>query len=258
MSRLQLSLWTRRSLLAAALACLQIGAACADEIQVAVAANFTAPMRKIADEFEKETGHKALLSFGTVGQFYAQMKNGAPFEVLVSSDKATPDKLVRDGLALDDTRHTYAIGKLVLWSATPGLVDSKGAVLKSGKFQHLALANPTLAVYGAAGQEVLKKLGVWDAVQPKIVQAENITQAYQFVASGNAEIGFVALSQIIGDDGKLAKGSSWAPPADLYPPIKQDVIVLSLGNGKAGARALAKYLGSDKARAIIRSYGYEL
>ncbi|KAB2886483.1 MAG: molybdate ABC transporter substrate-binding protein [Pseudorhodoplanes sp.] len=234
------------------------GVASADEIQVAVAANFTAPMQKIAEEFERETGHKPLLAFGTVGKFYAQIRSGAPFEALVSSDQDTPDKLARDGLAVADTRYTYAIGKLVLWSVAPGLVDSKGDVLKNGAFQHLALANPKLAVYGAAGQEVLKKLGVWDAVQSKIVLAENITQSYQFVASGNAEIGFVALSQIIGPGGKIEKGSAWTPPADLYPPIEQDVILLSRGKGRAAALALVNYLKTDKARAIIRAYGYQL
>jgi molybdate transport system substrate-binding protein len=234
------------------------GAAHADEIQLAVAANFTAPMRKIADAFEKETGHKPLLAFGTVGKFYAQIRSGAPFEALVSSDKETPDKLIRDGLAIEAARYTYAIGKLVLWSAAPGLVDSKGAILTSGAFQHVALANPKLAVYGAAGREVMKKLGVWDAVQPKIVLAENLTQAYQFVASGNAEIGFVALSQIIGSEGKIEKGSAWAPPADLYPPIEQDVILLAPGADRPAARALVNYFKTEKARAIIRAYGYEL
>lgn len=245
-------------ILAGAIGGAESGAARADEIQVAVAANFTAPMRKIADEFEKETGHRPLLAFGTVGKFYAQIKSGAPFEALVSSDKETPDKLVRDGLAVADTRYTYAVGKLVLWSNAPGMVDSKGAILTSGAFQHLALANPKLAVYGAAGQEVLKKLGVWDVVQPKIVLAENITQSYQFAASGNAEIGFVAWSQVVGQDGKIEKGSAWAPPADLYPPIKQDVILLAPGADKAAARALVDYLKTEKARAIIRAYGYEL
>jgi molybdate transport system substrate-binding protein len=246
------------SLLAVMLVCTGWSTASADEIQVAVAANFTVPMRKIADEFEKETGHKPLLSFGTVGQFYAQIKNGAPFEALVSSDMQTPNKLVHDGLAVAETRYTYAIGKLILWSAAPGVVDPNGEVLKSGTFQHLALANPNLAVYGAAGQEVLKNLGVWEAVQRKIVLAENITQAYQFVASGNADIGFVALSQVTSPNGKIEQGSSWAPPADLYPPIKQDVILLSAAKDKAAALALVNYLKTDKAKAIIRAYGYEL
>lgn len=242
--------------------CLAIGyssRASADEIQVAVAANFTAPMRKIAEEFEKETGHRPLLAFGTVGQFYGQIKDGgAPFEVLVFSDRDTPEKLIRDGRGVAEKRYTYAIGRLVLWSAAPGLVDANGDVLKAGVFQHLALANPKLAVYGAAGQAVLTKMGLWDALGPKIVLAENITQAYQFVASGNAEIGFVALSQVIGPTGKIDKGSAWMPPAELYPPIKQDVLLLTRGAGKPAARALVDYLNTDKAKTIIRAYGYEL
>jgi molybdate transport system substrate-binding protein len=230
----------------------------ADDVSVAVAANFTAPMKLIAADFEKDSGHKAQLSFGTVGKFFAQMKNGAPFEVLISADQETPDKLVAEGLALANTRHTYAIGKLVLWSARAGYVDARGDVLRKGEFKHLALANPKLAVYGAAGQEAMRRLGVLDAVQPRIVLGENITQTYQFVVSGNAELGFVALSQIIGKDGAIDKGSAWMVPADLYPPLKQDAIVLTPGKGKAAALALVNYLKTEKARTIIRSFGYEL
>ncbi|MCX7898808.1 MAG: molybdate ABC transporter substrate-binding protein [Methylocystis sp.] len=242
----------------AVIASLVSSLARADEILVAIAANFTAPMQKIAEAFEKETGHKPLLVFGATGKFYAQIKNGAPFEILISSDMETPEKLVRDGLALGNTRYTYAIGKLVLWSAASGVIDPDGDILRSGKFQHLALANPRVAPYGAAGQDVLKRLGVWETVEPKIVQAENIAQAYQFVASGNAEIGFVALSQIIGPNGKIETGSAWTPPVDLYAPIKQDAILLAPGADKPAARALVDYLKTDKARNIIRAYGYEL
>jgi molybdate transport system substrate-binding protein len=234
------------------------GAVHADEVQVAVAANFTAPAKIIAADFEKDTGHKAVLSFGTVGKFFAQMKNGAPFEVLVSADKETPDKLVAEGLAVESTRHTYAIGKLVLWSAQPGYVDARGEVLRKGDFKHFALANPKLAVYGAAGQEVMRKLDVLDAIAPRIVLAENIAQAHQYIATGNAEVGFVALSQVIGKDGGIDKGSAWMVPPDLYPPIKQDVIVLTPGKDKAAALALVNYLKTNKARAVIRSFGYEL
>lgn len=230
----------------------------ADEVQVAVAANFTAPMKLIAADFEKDTGHKAVLSFGTVGKFFAQMKNGAPFEVLVSADKETPDKLVAEGLALDGTRHTYAIGKLVLWSARPGYVDARGEVLKRGEFKHLALANPKLAVYGAAGQEVMKRMGVLEAIQPRVVLAENITQAHQYAATGNAELGFVALAQVVGKDGGIASGSAWMVPADLYPPIRQDVIVLVPGKGKTAPQALVDYLRTEKVRALIKSFGYQL
>ena len=215
-------------------------------------------MQKIAAEFEKDTGHKAVLIFGTVGKFYAQMKAGAPFEVLVSSDRETPDALLREGLAIEAPRFTYAIGKLVLWSASSGVVDPKGEVLRSNTFKHFALANPKLAVYGAAGQAVMKKLGVWEATEPKIVTAENITQAYQFVASGNAELGFVAFSQVVGPDGKIASGSAWMVPTELHPPLAQDVILLAPGKDSAAAKAIIAYLRSDKARAIILSYGYDI
>lgn len=230
----------------------------AGEAQIAVAANFTAPMQKIAAEFEKDTGHKAVLSFGTVGKFYSQMNAGAPFQVLVSSDRDTPDALVRDGLAIDGTRFTYAIGKLVLWSASPNVVDDKGDVLRRGSFQHLSLANPKLAVYGAAGQAVMQKLGVWDAIEPKLVLGESITQAYQFVASGNAELGFVAYSQVVGHGGKISSGSAWMVPPELHAPLAQDVILLAPGKDSAVAKAVVDYLRSEKARAIILSYGYDL
>ena len=227
-----------------------------DEISVAVAANFTAPMKLIAAEFEKDTGHKVLASFGSTGKFYAQIKNGAPFEVILTADDETPAKLVKENAAVAGTQFTYAVGKLVLWSSKPGLVDGAGDVLKKGQFEHLSLANPKLAPYGAAGIETLKAMGVFGAVQPKIVTAENITQAYQFISSGNAELGFVALSQVF-KDGKV-EGSSWLVPANLYTPIRQDAVLLDKGQGKAAAEALMKFLKTDKARAIIKSFGYEL
>jgi molybdate transport system substrate-binding protein len=161
-------------------------------------------------------------------------------------------------LAVESTRRTYAIGKLVLWSAKPDYVDAKGEILKKGDFKHLALANPKLAVYGAAGQEAMKRMGVLESIQPRIVLAENITQAHQFVATGNAELGFVALSQIIGKDGRVTEGSHWMVPADLYPQIRQDAIVLKLGRDKPAAKALVDYLKTDKARAVIKAYGYDI
>jgi molybdate transport system substrate-binding protein len=235
------------------------GAACgvqADEVSVAVAANFTAPIQKIAAEFEKDTGHKVVASFGSTGKFYAQIKGGAPFEVLLAADDETPAKLVTEKEALAGSQFTYAIGKLVLWSAKPGVVDDKGDVLRKGDFDHLAIANPKLAPYGAAGVEVMKGLGAYDSLQPKIVMAENITQAYQFIGTGNALLGFVALSQVL-KDGKI-EGSSWIVPAKLYTPIRQDAVILEKGKGKPAALALAKYLKSDKSIAIIKSFGYEL
>lgn len=228
----------------------------ADEVSVAVAANFTVPLQRIAADFEKDTGHKVLASFGSTGKFYAQIKGGAPFEVLLSADDETPAKLTAENAAVAGSQFTYAIGKLVLWSAQPGLVDSQGDILKKGGFAHLALANPKLAPYGAAGIEVMKALGSFDALQPKLVTAENITQAYQFISTGNAELGFVALSQVL-KDGKI-EGSSWLVPAKLHTPIRQDAVVLDKGKVKPAAQALLQYLKSPKAIAVIQSFGYEI
>ncbi len=231
--------------------------ALADEVQVAVAANFTVPMQKIAADFEKDTGHKAILSFGSTGKFYSQVKNGAPFDILLAADDETPAKMEKEGLAAQNTRFTYAIGKLVLWSAQDGLVDDKGAVLKKGAFAHLALANPKLAPYGAAAMEAMTKLGVADSLQGKFVQGENIGQTFQFIKSGNAELGFIALSQVY-KDGKISAGSAWIVPASLYAPIRQDAVILSNGKGKAAAEALMKYLKNEKAKAVTKSYGYDI
>ncbi len=228
----------------------------ADDVPVAVAANFTVPMQKIAAEFEKETGHKAQLSFGATGKFYAQISNGAPFEVFLSADDETPARLESEKLAVAGTRFTYALGRLVLWSARENYVDGKGEVLARSEFQHLALANPKTAPYGAAGLDVLRKLGVLESVRPKLVQGENISQTYQFVGTGNAELGFVALSQVF-RDGKIASGSAWIVPANLHEAIRQDAVILSKGQGKPAAAALMNYLKGEKARAIIRAFGYE-
>ena len=229
----------------------------AETVQVAVAANFTAPMQQIAADFEKDTGHKAVLSFGATGKFYAQITNGAPFEVFLSADDETPAKLEKELLIAPHSRFTYAIGKLVLWSAQDGYVDVKGEILKTGEFKHLSLANPKTAPYGAAAIEVLKKIGAFERVEPRIVQGENIAQAHQFAATGNAELGFVALSQVY-KDGKITSGSAWIVPTSLYAPIRQDAAILAKGLHNPAAKALADYLKSDKARAVIKSYGYEL
>ncbi len=229
----------------------------ADEVQVAVAANFTAPMQLIAPAFEKATGHKAVLAFGATGKFYAQIKNGAPFEVLLSADDETPTKLAKEGTAVSTTQFTYAKGKIVLWSAKTTLVDDKGEVLKKGGFEHLALTNPKLAPYGMAAIETMKALGVHDALAPKFVTGENLAQTYQFIKSGNALLGFIALSQVM-KDGKIVEGSAWLVPTSLYQPIKQDAIVLDKGKDKPAAAALMQYLKGEQARAIIQSYGYDL
>lgn len=244
-------------LLAGLLALMAWGAAQADDVQVAVAANFTAPMQKIAAEFQKDTGHKAVLAFGATGKFYAQIANGAPFEVFLAADDDTPAKLEAEHRTVPGTRFTYATGKLVLWSAKDGYVDGQGQVLKTGNYAHLAIANPKTAPYGAAAVETLTRLNVYDRVQGRLVQGENIAQTHQFVSSGNAPLGFVALSQVY-RDGKFTSGSGWIVPANLHSPIRQDAVILARGGANPAARALADYLKSNKARDIIRSYGYEL
>ena len=244
-----------RALAAIGFTLASLHAAQADQVSVAVAANFTAPMQKIAAAFEADTGHKAELSFGATGKFYAQITHGAPFQILLSADDTTPAKLEKEGKAVAHSRFTYAIGTLVLWSAQPGLVDAQGAVLKTGDFKHLALANPKLAPYGAAALQVMDKLGVTATLQPRFVQGENIAQTYQFVATGNAPLGFVALSQVMAD-GKISSGSAWQVPANLHEPIRQDAVLLAPGKDNAAAAALLTYLRGDKARAIIKAYGY--
>jgi molybdate transport system substrate-binding protein len=229
----------------------------ADQVQVAVAANFTAPAKLIAEAFEQESGHQVLLAFGSTGKLFAQIKNGAPFEVLLAADDKTPAKLAEAGLAFPDSRFTYALGKLVLWSASPGVVDDQGAVLGQGGFQHLSIANPKLAPYGAAAVAVLAALKLTGVLEPKLVLAENIAQAFQFVATGNAQMGFVALSQVM-QDGKIAKGSAWIVPEALYPPIRQDAVLLNKGKDNSAAVAWLDYLKGNRARAIIQAFGYGL
>jgi molybdate transport system substrate-binding protein len=248
---------TLRKLSVFAILCFTAEAALAGEVQVAVAANFTAPMQQLAAGFEKDTGHKAQLIFGSTGKFYAQIKNGAPFEVLLAADDETPAKLIKEGGAVSGSQFTYAFGKLVLWSAKPGLVDDKGAVLKRTDIAHIANTNPKLAPYGAAAVEVMKALGVFETLRPRLVEAETITQTYQFVVSGNADIGFVALSQVY-RDGKIGEGSAWVVPVNLYTQIRQDAVILDKGKASAAAAAFMMYLKSDKAKPVIRSYGYDL
>ena len=243
--------------IAGLLALLARAAAQANEVQVAVAANFTAPMQKIAAEFAKDTGHKAVLAFGATGKFYAQIVNGAPFDVLLAADDETPARLETEHRTVPGTRFTYATGKLVLWSAQDGVVDNQGQVLKTGDYAHLAIANPKTAPYGAAAIETLTKLNLLDRVRGKLVQGENIAQAYQFVSTGNAPLGFVALSQVY-RDGRFTSGSGWIVPANLHGPIRQDAVILARGSANPAAQALASYLKSNKAKEIIRSYGYAL
>ena len=232
-----------------------LASATASEVKVAVAANFIEPMKAIAANFEKNTGHKTVLSSGATGKFYAQIKNGAPFDVFLAADSATPARLEKENATVSGSRFTYAIGKLALWSAQPGLVDNKGDVLRRQHFKHIAIANRKLAPYGAAAVETLTQLKLLEQLTPRFVQGENIGQTFQFVATGNAELGFVALSQIC-KDGKVKSGSVWIVPAHLYQPIRQDAVILEKGKDNPAAQALIDYLKSDPARAIIQSYGY--
>ena len=233
----------------------QVSAAQADEVVVAVAANFLAPLQEISSEFTKETQHTTVITAGATGQLFTQIQNGAPFEVMVSADRKTPKKLVEAKLAVAASQFTYARGKLVLWSADPALVDAKGDVLKTGHFNHLAIANPKTAPYGQAAVELMAKLGLGAKLQPKLVQGENIAQTKMFIDSGSAELGFVALSQVM-ENGKIREGSAWQIPGNMHEPIRQDAIVLNSAKDNEAATALMKYLRSPKAHDIIRSYGY--
>ncbi|WP_061238352.1 molybdate ABC transporter substrate-binding protein [Ectopseudomonas composti] len=240
-----------------ALGLLFAGVAGADEVKVAVAANFTAPIQAIAPAFEKATGHKLLASFGATGQFYAQINNGAPFEVFLAADDSTPARLESEGKVVPGSRFTYAIGSLVLWSADASYLDGTDAALKAGQFKHLSIANPQAAPYGLAATQVLAKLGLSEALKGKLVEGQNITQAYQFVATGNAELGFVALSQVY-EQGQVSSGSAWIVPDTLYQPIKQDAVILKPGANNPAAAALVQYLKSPEAAKVIESFGYKL
>jgi molybdate transport system substrate-binding protein len=235
---------------------LATGAAGAAQVQVAVAANMAAPMQKIAADFARASGHEAVVVLGSTGKFYAQIKSGAPFEVLLAADGEKPARLEQEGLAVAGTRFTYAIGRLALWSADAAAVDPQGQVLRQPPRGKLAIADPRLAPYGAAAMETLTRLGVLPAWQPQLVQGESIGQAYQFVATGNAALGFVALSQVM-TDGKMAKGSAWIVPLQLHAPLRQDAVVLKPGQANPAAAALVNYLKGEAARATLRGYGYE-
>ena len=227
----------------------------AAEVTVAVASNFSLPMRKIVAQFEADFGHKVRLSFGSTGAFYSQIKNGGPFHLLVAADQETPARLEKEGLGLAGTRFTYAQGRLVLWSRQAGLVDREGEILKAGHFQKLALANPKLAPYGVAAMETLSSMGLTEQLKSKFVQGENISQAYQFVETENAQIGFVAMSQVFFES-KLLKGSAWIVPPQLYSPIQQDAILLLAGQKNSVAIELMRYLKTDKAKSVMSAYGY--
>lgn len=231
------------------------GAVNAETVQVAVAANFLGALNLIAQDFEKTTGHQVVITSGATGKFYAQIKSGAPFEVFLSADTSTPQKLEDEGLVVPGSRFTYAVGRLVLWSSKPNFVDREGKILKLGQFEHLSIANPKTAPYGAAAIEIIRKQGLETALAPKLVQGENIAQAHQFIVSGNAQLGFVALSQVY-KNGQLLSGSAWFIPDTEYKPIRQDVALLKNGANNPAAKALLTYLKSPAAIDVMSSLGY--
>lgn len=241
--------------LGAVLVCSVLAApALAAEVSVAIAANFTEPAKEIAEAFQKATGNSLALSFGPSGGFYAQISHGAPFEVFLSADDERPKKAEAEGFAVPGSRFTYAVGRLALYSKTPGLVDGAGQVLKAGRFEKLSIADPGAAPYGLAAVETMTKLGVYDRLKPKVVQGASIAQAYEFVATGAAELGFVAQSQVI----KIPGGSRWLVPESLHTPIVQDAVLLKPGAADPAAKAFLAFLKSPAAREIIRRYGYDV
>lgn len=228
----------------------------AGEVRVAVAASFVGPMREVAAAFARDTGHSAVLAAGATGKLYAQIVHGAPFHVLLAADRETPARLEKEGLAVAGSRFTYATGRLVLWSRNRTLVDGAGDVLRTARFERLAVADPKLAPYGAAARDTLHTMGLLSALQPRVVQGESMGQVYQFVASGNAALGFVALSQVWAD-GKLTEGSAWIVPAHLHAALRQDAVLLRAGQGNPAATALVTYLQSAPVQALLQGYGYE-
>ena len=226
----------------------------ADEIRVAVAANFTDVLKQLGAEFSQQSGHQVVVSSGATGKLYAQIKNGAPYDVFLAADEQTPTLLDKEGVAIANSRFTYALGRLVLWSANEQLIDNEPSVLKQPDFTHISIANPKTAPYGRAAQQTLEKLGLWDALQPKTVRGENIGQAYQYVYSENAQLGFVAKSQVF-KDGAVTGGSYWEVPSEMYDPIVQQAVLLK---DNKPARDLLDYLRSPEASAVIESYGYRV
>jgi molybdate transport system substrate-binding protein len=241
--------------LALLLAWLTVLAARAGEVQVAAAANLGPAVQQIAAAFARDTGHQAVVALGSTGKFHAQIRNGAPFEVLLAADAETPRRLEAEGLARAGTRFTYATGRLVLWSSQQGVVDAQGDILRQSPAGKLAVADPRVAPYGAAALATLASLGVLQPWQPHLVQGESIAQAYQFVASGNARIGFVALSQVA-QQGRIARGSGWLVPANHHAPLTQDAVLLNPGAANPAASAFLIYLRGNAARAILRNAGY--
>jgi len=229
----------------------------ADELHIAVAANFTMPIEQLKLMFGEESGHDVIVSAGSTGQLYVQIHHGAPYQVFLAADRKRPNLLVKEGLAVAESLFTYAIGQLLLWSPQTNLVDSTGKILTTNDFKHLAIAHPKMAPYGAATKQVLEKLGLWQALQSKMVRGNNINQAYQFTATGNAELGFIAFSQykVIA---KKSRGSHWLVPKEFYDPIRQGAVLIKQDKNQSAAQAFIKFLRSPSARQVIKKFGYAL
>lgn len=240
-----------------ALWCASLALADTTVVRVAVAANFASPMKLLAGQFKKETGNQVLLSVGATAKLYAQIRSGAPFDIFLAADEATAERLERENAIASGSRFTYATGRLVLWSAQANGVDAKGDVLKSGNFRHLAIAAPKLAPYGAAAMQTINQLGLGERLKPKLVQGESIGQTYSFVASGNAELGFVALSQVY-ENGQIQRGSGWVVPDSLHTPLRQDAVLLAQASGNPAAKAFLVFLKTNEAKTVIRSFGYAI
>lgn len=227
------------------------------EVRAAVAANFTAAMKELSAAFTAKTGHPVVSSFGASGQLVAQIANGAPFDIMLAADNQYTAQLVEKNLGVGDSRFVYAQGKLALWSASAGVVDTEGKVLKDGKFEKIAVANPKLAPYGRAAEETLKTLDLFDKLQPRFVTGENIGQTQQFVASGAVPLGFVALAQVYALS-ETQRGSFWIVPAKLYQPLDQEAVLLKSAEQNVAAKAFLAFIKSPEAQDIIRKFGYEL
>lgn len=248
-----------RAFLATAMAMAVAGTAAAvraQEATVAIAANFAEPMAKLQALFEQQSGHELRLVVGSTGKLYAQITQGAPFDVLLAADRERPERLQAEGFAVADSRFTYALGRLTLWSADPGLIEGEKA-LRAGTFRHLAIANPKLAPYGLAAKQTLEALGLWQDLRPKVVQGENVGQTFQMVLTGNAELGLVALSYVTSER-NATPGSRWDVPADLHEPIRQDAVLLQRGADNPAARAFLAFLRQPEAQAVIERFGYAI
>lgn len=246
---------SKRSFLSAVILALCPAVLSAGEVHVAVASNFAAPARDLAPLFQKQTGHSLILSFGGTGMFYGQIRNGAQYDVLLAADARTPAKAVKEGYGVAGTNFTYAMGRLVLWSSEEGRVTDGKALLQSGKYERCAVANPKLAPYGLAAYQTLESLNLLQAVKPRFVEGNNIGAAFNFVKTGNADIGFVALSQVF-KNGRMKSGSGWVVPAGLHEPIRQDAVLLKNGTNAEAARAFLEFLKGAEAARVKQAYGY--